>query len=373
MKQLFYLFFLLTILLSCDHTQQKTTSTDPDLSTMIGQMIMVGTRGMDIAEVTPQFKQQLEKGYIGGIVLFDYDVISKVAHRNIQSPEQVKGLIKGLQAHSTTPLMMAVDQEGGKVNRLKARYGFPQSVTAKYLGQLDNVDSTHFYAVRNAQTLKELGFNVNFAPVVDIDLNPANPVIGKYERSYADNVERVIKHSTIWIKAQDKAGILSTLKHFPGHGSSDADSHEGITDVTKYWQEKELLPFQKLSQLNQHVAVMTAHVVNNQLDSIYPATLSKKVIGGILRDQWQFNGLVFSDDLQMNAVNELFDFQTILKQSIEAGVDILVFGNNLKYDEQIPERAVATIVKMVEAGQISYERIKVSYDRIIASKERLGK
>ena len=265
---------------------------------------------------------------------------------------------------------MAVDQEGGKVNRLKTKYGFPKSVTAKYLGTLNNLDSTAYYANQNAQTLKELGFNVNFAPVVDIDLNPANPVIGKYERSYASNSEIVIEHASIWIKAQQNQGILSTLKHFPGHGSSDADSHEGVTDITKYWQELELSPFKTLNKKAQ-VAIMTAHVMNRQLDSLYPATLSKNVIATILRDKWNFNGLVFSDDLQMKAVNQLFDFETILKKSIEAGVDVLVFGNNLEYDEQIPEKAVKTIVNMVAKGELSKERIQTSYQRILAAKGEL--
>jgi len=121
------------------------------------------------------------------------------------------------------------------------------------------------------------------------------------------------------------------------------------------------------------VAIMTAHVMNKQLDAEYPATLSKKIISGILRDKWKFDGLVFSDDLQMKAVNQLFDFETILKKSIEAGVDVLVFGNNLEYDEQIPEKAVEAIAKMVAKGDLSKERIQISYERIMAVKENWRK
>ena len=358
---------------SCQSDTKKTTlttptNTTPSLETMIGQMIMVGVKGMTIEEVSPAFLKQIEEDYVGGIVLFDYDVTTKKAYRNVASPAQVKQLISDLQKHAAIPLLMAVDQEGGKVNRLKAKYGFPNSVTAKYLGTLDNIDSTRYYAVQNAQTLKSLGFNVNFAPVVDIDLNKDNPVIGKYERSYSDKTALVVKHATAWIKEQDAQGILSTLKHFPGHGSSDADSHYGITDVTKYWQAEELAPFKTLSALDYQVAIMTAHVKNNQLDSIYPATLSEKVIRKILREDWQFEGLVFSDDLQMQAVNAIYDFETILQKSIEAGVDVLVFGNNIEYDETIPARAVKAIVKMVEEGTVSRERIELSYGRILEVK-----
>ena len=378
LQKIFFLLIGLATFLSCQPTPkssspESTSITSPSLETMIGQMIMVGSRGMDIKDVSPQMLGQIEKGYIGGIVLFDYDVETKKAYRNIESPQQVRQLITDLQQKAPSPLFMAVDQEGGKVNRLKTKYGFPKSVTAKYLGTLDNIDSTKYYAIQNAKTLKKVGFNVNFAPVVDIDLNPLNPVIGKHERSYSDKTAIVIKHATAWIKEQDAAGILSTLKHFPGHGSSDADSHEGITDVTKYWTTEELAPFKAVSALDYQIAIMTAHVKNNQLDSLYPATLSKKVIQQILRQDWQFEGLVFSDDLQMKAVNDLFNFEIILQKSIEAGVDVLVFGNNLEYDEQIPEKAVKTITKLVEKGVVSRERILASYERIQQAKNRFTK
>lgn len=372
-----YPFLLIIISISifsfCDNSSKQdttipTSKSEPTLETMIGQMIMVGTRGYTIEEVTPKFREQMNKGYVGGIILFDYDVIKKGFDRNIRSPQQVKQFTSDLQNQSPTPLFMAIDQEGGKVNRLKSKYGFPKSVTAKYLGNLDNVDSTRHYANLTAQTLEEMGFNVNFAPDADVDLNPANPVIGKYERSFSKNPELVIKHGKIFVEAQKTKGIISTLKHFPGHGSSDSDSHEGVTDITKYWTAAELIPFQKIIEADNSVAIMTAHVVNDSLDTEFPATLSKKIITGILRKQMNFDGLIFSDDMQMKAVNAIFDFETILKNSINAGVDVLVFGNNQQYDELIPEKAVKAIVGMVEKGDVSRERIEQSYARIKKAK-----
>ena len=356
---------------SCENStpSSPTPPTKEELKTMIGQMIMIGCRGKTPEQVSPKIINHLEKGNVGGIILFDYDVIKKAFDRNIESPEQVKTLVQHLHQKSKTPLMMAVDQEGGVVNRLKPKYGFPRSVSAKYLGDLNNTDSTKYYATLNAKTLKELGFNVNFSPVVDIDLNPNNPVIGKHERSYSNNVNTIVKHASTWIKEHADQGILSTLKHFPGHGSSDADSHEGFTDVTKQWQRIELEPFQKVLQKNPSTAVMTAHVFNSQLDTLYPATLSDKVIDDILRKDFQFDGIIFSDDLQMKAVHQLFDFETIIKRSLIAGVDILVFGNNLEYDEDIPDRVIETVLKLIEAGEISTERIQASYDRILKQKK----
>ena len=373
MKYLIFYIFGFVFLIACgEPTTQKNTTAHPqkdsELEKMIGQMIMVGTRGMTIEEVSPQFQQQIKDGKIGGIVLFDYDVVKKEYHRNIQSPEQVKGLIDGLQKLAPTPLFMAVDQEGGRVNRLKPKYGFPSSVSAQYLGDLDNVDSTRYYGTRTAKVCQDLGFNVNFAPAVDVNYNPTSPAIGNIERSYSADPEMVIKHASILIEEQAAKGILSTLKHFPGHGSAQSDSHYGVTDVTKYWQESELIPFEQLGKLDKNVAIMTAHVANQNLDPDFPATLSKKIITGILREKLGFQGVIFSDDMQMQAVNDHFGFETLLEKSILAGVDVLVFGNNLKYDEQIPTKAIELISKMVKDGTISRDRIEQSYQRIIAIK-----
>ena len=376
MKQLPLLFMLTLVIViaACQHSspsEKNNSEVEVSLQTMIGQMIMVGTRGMTMDEVSPAFQQQIKDGKIGGIVLFDYDVVKKKAHRNIQSPEQVKNLIAGLQQLAPIPMLMAVDQEGGRVNRLKPKYGFPTSVSAQYLGDLDNVDSTRYYANRTATTIEDLGFNVNFAPAVDVNYNPESPAIGKIERSFSADPDQVVKHASILIKAQAEKGILSTLKHFPGHGSAQADSHYGVTDITNYWQESELLPFEELGRLAQPVAIMTAHVVNKNLDADYPATLSKNIITDILRKQLGFQGIIFSDDMQMQAVNNTFGFDTILEKSINAGVDVLVFGNNLEYDEKIPTKAIDVITKLVAEGTISKDRIRQSYERILKAKEVL--
>ena len=375
-----FLFVMLMIALAgCTSPEAKTkkkTKTDvkdvPTLEQMIGQMLMVGFRGLEPEDVSDAIKTQVRNGNMGGIIFFDYDVINKEAVRNIKSPDQVKRLIKSIRDIAPQPLLIAIDQEGGRVNRLKTKYGFPASVSNQYLGSIDNLDSTAHYAAINAKNLSDLGFNLNFAPVVDLNVNPENPVIGGIERSYGANVETVVKHANEWIKAHKAEGIISTLKHFPGHGSSQADSHKGFTDVTRSWTKEELLPFKQVLASGQNTAVMTAHVFNAKLDSIYPATLSPNVIDKILRQEWKHEGLVFSDDLWMKAVNELYDFETILKQSIKAGVDILVYGNNLEYDEMVAEKAIAAISKFVRSGEISEKRIRQSYDRIMKAKANLN-
>ncbi len=352
-------------------TDQQNESAISDA--MIGQLIMMGFRGKTMDDISPAIRQQIENGTAGSIILFDYDVTTRTADRNIESPKQVEALIAGMQALAPAPLLVAVDQEGGRVNRLKPAYGFPSLPSAQYLGEIDNLDSTSFYAGVNADNLQALGFNVNFAPVVDVNTNPENPVIGGIERSFSANPLEVAEHAAAWIAAHEQRNIVSVLKHFPGHGSSADDSHEGFTDVSDSWDELELEPYRQLVAQEGLLAVMTAHVFNKQIDSIYPATLSPNYITGLLREGMNYQGVVFSDDLQMKAVHALFDFETIVQKSLEAGVDILVFGNNLEYEENLAVRAHAAIRSLLEQGKISPERIRLSYDRVQALKAQINK
>lgn len=356
----------LLIINSC---AQKKAS-EVTLDEKIGQMIKVGFRGFEAPPESP-IADIIKNYHIGGVVLFDYDVPTDSARRNIQSPEQVQKLTDQLQSYADTPLLIAIDQEGGKVARLKEKFGFPASVSAEYLGTLNNPDSTRFYAQRTAVTLKKAGINTNLAPVVDLNTNPQNPVIGGIDRSFSADPKTVVRHATIYINELHKHGILTTLKHFPGHGSSKDDSHKGIADVTKTWEKKELTPYKMLIDSGKADIIMTAHIFNARLDSTYPATLSKPVITGILRDSLGFNGVVMSDDLQMGAIRKYYDLKETIKLSIQAGVDMLSFANNSVFDPQIAAKAHRIIKELIDDGTISEERINQSYDRIMKLKDQI--
>jgi beta-N-acetylhexosaminidase len=165
--------------------------------------------------------------------------------------------------------------------------------------------------------------------------------------------------------------VLTTLKHFPGHGSSRSDSHLGFTDVTDTWSATELEPYARIIAGGQVDAIMTAHVFNARLDAQYPATLSPATINGLLRTKLGFAGVVISDDMQMGAIVDHYGFETAIRKALEAGVDILVFGNNLEYDEEIVPRAIAVISHLVASGVLSEARINQSYQRIMRLKNRL--
>ena len=341
------------------------------LEVKIGQMLMVGFRGLRVDDDHP-IVSDIRDRHLGSTLLFDYDVPSKTPVRNIQSPEQVKALVDALQAVSTIPLLVAMDQEGGRVRRLKEEYGFPPSVSAQHLGIGNDLARTREHGTVMAQTLAQLGINLNLAPSVDLNINPDNPVIGKLERSFSANPDVVTAHALEFIKAHHDQGVLCTLKHFPGHGSSADDSHLGLVDVTETWSRVELEPYENIIQAGEADAIMTAHVFNANLDPAYPATLSRPILTGILREELRYDGVVISDDVQMRAIADHYGFETAVRAMIEAGVDIISIANNSVYEENVAARTIAFIMRLVEEGKVSETRVEESYRRIEALRSRLG-
>ena len=332
-------------------------------------MLMVGFRGTELDE-SNYIVRDIREYRIGGIILFDRDAMLKTYGRNITSPAQLQALTASLRAHSATPLFIAVDQEGGNVCRLKERYGFPPTVTAQYLGTLNNPVITRMCADSIGNTLAVNGLNMNFAPVVDLNINPASPAIGALERSFSADPAIVSTHARIFVETHDKNRVATCFKHFPGHGSATVDSHLGFVDVTDTWSEIELEPYRTLIGEGNCRMVMTAHVFNRNIDPDLPATLSQPFITGILRQRLGFDGVVVTDDLQMQGLTQFFDYKTIIEKSIQAGVDIILVSNNLNYDPEITPTTISHIASLVRSGRITEERIDASYRRIMTMKQR---
>jgi len=334
------------------------------LDIKIGQMIMIGYSGTSLNPFDPIVKE-IKDGSVGGIILFEKNIADS------NSIATLTRLTASLQKIAPIPLVMAIDQEGGKVNRLKEKYGFPKSVAAEYLGTLNNEDTTRFYAQSTAKTLKETGFNTNFAPVLDLAINPENPVIVKYGRSYSADPKIVTQHAQIMIEEHTKQHIVTVGKHFPGHGSSESDTHFGVADVTKSWNKDELFPYKKLVKDGLLPGVMSAHIVNTTLDTTsLPGTLSREILQGLLREKIGFNGVVFSDDMQMHAITKEFGLEKAIELGINAGLDVIIFSNNIQNSE---ERTVGVvhelITAMVKDGRIPMARIDEAYERIMKMKK----
>jgi beta-N-acetylhexosaminidase len=335
---------------------------DASLDYKIGQMLMMGFSGQTLYAGNPVIADVRDR-HIGSVLLFD---------NNVQSSAQLKKLTADLQALSApVPLFIAVDQEGGNVARLKPQYGFAPTVTQQYLGNLNDLGMTQRYAEATATTLADHGININLAPVVDLNVNPANPVIGAYGRSFSADPAVVTSHSEQVIATHWAHRVYCTLKHFPGHGSSHADSHLGFVDVTGTWSRTELQPYEEILRMGLCDMVMTAHIFNANLDPDLPATLSHRTITGLLREELGFNGVVMTDDMQMKAISANYSFDTAIQLAVKAGVDIVMIGSNMA-GPNTTARAIAIIKQMVTSGSITPARIDESYERIMTLKAYLA-
>ncbi len=346
-------------------------SSDEALADKIGELVMVGFRGTTLDGSEP-ILEQVRAGQVGGVVLFDVDLATG-SSRNIDSPEQLKSLVAELQAAAPSPLLVAVDQEGGRVSRLKERYGFPATLSQQELGERNAVELTRSQARQTAEILANAGINLNLAPVVDLNVNPASPVIGALGRSFSANPALVADHARAVIDAHRKQGVLTAIKHFPGHGSAPGDTHLGFVDVTGTWSSAELEPYRTLVSEGNADLVMTAHVFNGHLDAEWPATLSPATVTGVLRTELGFQGVVVSDDLQMGAIADHYGLETAVHQALAAGVDILLFANNnpRAYEPDIAPRVVALVESLVREGALAEERIDESVERVRDLKRRL--
>lgn len=344
-----------------------------DIDAMLGQMVMVGFRGTGEEPLTPDLKHLLEDvqaGRIGGVILFEPDYTTK-ALRNIMSTEQVKSLTDMLQKEAAVPLFIAVDQEGGLVRRFTPGHGFPDTPSAKNLGSHDNAEETLQAARELGKHLVRAGVNLDFAPVVDLDVNNSSPAIGARERAFSGDAEQVIKHAEAFAQGLAEEGLLYCYKHFPGHGSSTGDSHLGFTDISATWDERELLPYRELLAENPPCMVMIGHLVVNRLDAEHPASLSRPVVTRLLREKLGWDGVVVTDDMQMRAIVDHYGEKEAIALAVNAGVDIILMGGNLIPDEKLGRRIYGLLRELVEEGTLSRERIAESYGRIMRLKNSL--
>lgn len=336
----------------------------------LGQLFLVGFAGLAVDAHHPVVEAITRHG-LGGVILFDRDMHG--ARRNIESPEQLRKLTTTLQGYARTPLFIAVDQEGGRVCRLKEENGFPPTLPAKLLGDGEDTARTRRSAAEMAATLAACGINMNMAPVVDLDLNPANPIIGRFQRSYGSEAGQVVRHAAAFIDGHHHHGVACCLKHFPGHGSAAADSHLGFVDNTEQWRVVELEPYRQLFAQGFADSVMTAHVVNRQLDSSgLPATLSAKVLGGLLRDRLGFPGVIISDDLQMRAISDQWSYAEAVRKALLAGVDLIIVCNILAQEDDAVGRGIRAVEELLAAGRISEQQVRDSLYRIAILKQKIG-
>jgi beta-N-acetylhexosaminidase len=335
-----------------------------DLAHKVAGLMVVGFRGSDLTDAQ-WVRAALAHSGLGGVILFDRDQLTG-GSRNVLSPAQVKRLTRSLRAAAPGHgIIVSVDQEGGVVTRLGPTHGFPAVASEATIGR-GSASGARTWADGIAATLAANGFDLNFAPVVDLDVNPASPAIGALDRSFSANPDVVVARATIEIDAHRAAGVRTTLKHFPGIGSSTTNTDFGVADVTKTWTRTELEPFRRLIAAGEVDLVMAGHVVNGQLDAAHPASLSKAVVTDLLRGELGWNGIVVTDDLQATAITKAFGRDEAVLLALEAGNDLLLFANQQLYDPKLVGRVVRVVSAAVASGRIPETRIDEAYDRVQA-------
>src|SRR5579872_4530798 len=283
------------------------------LEAMIGQMILIGFPGTrPEQDSTARVIRLIHDGRIGGVVLYDY---------NIVSPRQVKALNAALAtAGGLLRPFICVDQEGGWIQRLTRSKGFVGLPAAARMPGV-SLDKAYELDMRAARELADDGFNVNFGPVVDLNTNPANPVIGRLGRSFGADPDMVIEYANEFINAHKRSGVLTVAKHFPGHGSARTDPHYRIVDISSTWSQIELIPYQTLISGGSVDMVMVGHLIEPDFSDAgnTPASLSRRAISDQLRGKLHFRGLVVTDDLNMAAIRSRYSIEQAAVMAIAAG------------------------------------------------------
>lgn len=334
----------------------------PSLRQKIAGLLVVGFRGSKLGDA-PWLQTALAEDGLGGVMLFNRDQLTG-GDRNIASPDQLTALTAELRdAAPGRQLIVAVDQEGGVVTRLSPKYGFPTVASEAEIGA-GTVDEARTWATSIAMTLASVGINLNFAPVVDINVNPDSPAIGALDRSFSADPDVVVEMATVEIDAHRLARVRTTLKHFPGIGSSTTNTDFGVADVTDTWTRTELEPFRRLIATGDADLVMAGHVVNGQLDPDHPASLSRPTVTGILRGELGWTGPVVTDDLQAAAIDAAFGRDEAIVLALEAGCDLLLFANQQVYDPAIVETAIGAITAAIDVGRLTEARIDESVVRV---------
>ena len=315
----------------------------------LGQMVMIGIQG---TKVDDDSLYMLNQYHMGGVILFD---------RNMESPEQVKQLTSDLQAQSNekVPLFIGIDEEGGDVVRMAEKLTPPPS--QKEIGATGDTEQAKTWAIKTAKSLKDMGINVNFAPVADVGSND--------KRSYSTDANTVIDFVRAATEGYQQENIIYSLKHFPGIGKGRVDSHvdSSSIDVTKeILMAEDIIPFKTIIDENEpnDYFILVSHLKYPALDEEYPASLSSKIMTDLLRNELGYKGIIITDDMEMGAVANHNDFRSIGVKAVKAGADIVLVCHEYQHQQEV----YLGLLDAVNSGEISQERIDESVKRIIKVK-----
>ena len=329
-----------------------------ELAKAVADLLLIGFYGTNTASPSARpLARQVHRGEVGGVFFVG---------QNVSTIEDLSGLLRLFRCENTQPLL-AIDHEGGIIQRLTNAHGFTLLPSARDVAtQMSPAEARSLYALAG-QELARLGFNLNLGPVLDVDV-PENPAIGRFGRAYGTDPEHIAAYGAAFVEGFAATGILCAAKHFPGHGRSVSDSHHGAADISTTWTEAEMAPFAHLlASTHSPAMVMTGHL---RLDTIepdgLPATTSAPIVTGLLRQRLGYTGVVVTDDLDMGAVSHLMSRKEAFIQSLAAGNDLLMIKNLFGYDPLLPQRAVGWVRQAIAQGRLRRAQVIAAAERIRA-------
>lgn len=333
-----------------------------ELASLVAELLIVGFYGSNTRSLSARLlARQVRRGEVGGVFFVT---------QNIGTIDEVRGLLHLFRAGSARPLI-AVDQEGGVVQRIGRSHGFTRLPSARKVAETMSPEKARALYSVAGEELAALGFNVNLGPVLDFHY-PANPAIGGAQRSYGADPERIVAYGEAFASGFAGAGVLCAAKHFPGHGHSVVDSHYGVADITAGWTEAELKPFAELlAPPNPPAMVMTGHL---RLESLapdgLPATVSTPIVTGLLRHKLGYRGVVVTDDIDMDAIGNLMSRREATIRALAAGNDLIMIKNLFGYDPMLPQRVVRWVRKAIDRGVLTEAQITAAAARVRAVREQ---
>lgn len=317
-----------------------------ELERLAARMISIGFDG---PRLTDEARDLLQRG-VSSVVLFT---------RNFQSHDQLGELNARIKTSVKHPVMIAADQEGGRVQRFRGE-GFTTIPSMREIGQIGDVENARAVGQMLARELRAVHIDMNFSPVLDVDSNPTNPVIGA--RSFGSDPELVARMGCAMLEGLQGAGCAACGKHFPGHGDTSIDSHLDLPRLSHDMERLmriELVPFQAAIDAGV-AAIMSSHVIFEPLDGHFPATLSRAVLDGILRQRMEFDRVVISDDMEMKAMTDHFGFDESLVRGVEAGIDLFL----VCHSPALQNRAIETLINACLSNELPHERLEQSNRRL---------
>ncbi len=333
------------------------------LAERIGRMLLLGFIGSNAeTEGADVIADHLAHRRIGGVLFLRH---------NVRSREGAESSARRFREIDPSA-WMAIDQEGGLVQRLSRDLGYTHIPRAMQVAEARSPEAAGELYRLGAAEFRAAGFNMNLAPVADVH-DPDNAVIGRHGRAYGTDGGTIAAYAGAFIEAYEEAGAVCAIKHFPGHGRSRGDSHDGFVDISETWSEAELAPFEQLIAMDRAHIIMGGHLTLRALDpSGAPVTVSRPILEGVLRERMGYRGVIMTDDLDMAAIRQNYDQREAVIRSIEAGNDIIMLSNSAAPDPELPQRIVDWVIAAISEGRLTEARIDASVARLDVLRARVA-